>query len=215
MLGDNRSIPILEESTALLVIDMQKGFCDPNSAMEKTGPGTSNQRAIIPDVVRLVEAARAAELPIFWSQQVHFPEDVTRLRHRVADHTRKRKFIPCQRGSWEVDFADGIAEAVAPEDFIFEKHRSTCFYETTLHQKLRMLGIDTLIIVGVHTNYCVESTIRDAYFRDYDVIVVEDCVAGTVPDLHNATLKNVDLYFGLRTNLQEIEQALQQVLAAA
>lgn len=197
-------------STAVLIIDMQKGYCDPNSAMELTGPGTTNQRAIIPSVARLAQVARQAGLPIFWSQQIHFPNDVTRSRHRIADHTRKRNFIPCLRGTWEVDFADGIAGQVRPEDYLFVKHRSTCFYQTTLEVELRMLGINTLVIAGVNTNYCVESTIRDAYFRDYDIIVLKDCVAGSVADLHEATLKNVELYFGVVTTLAEFDEQLNR-----
>jgi biuret amidohydrolase len=59
--------------TALLVIDMQKGFCDPESQMEKAGIGTANQRAIVPSLLQLVELAREQEMPILFSQQIHYP----------------------------------------------------------------------------------------------------------------------------------------------
>ena len=79
--------------TALLVIDMQKGFCHPESRMEKSGVGTANQRAIIPDLLHLVDLAREYELPVFWSQQIHFPEDVTRRRRRIPSHQAKQRFV--------------------------------------------------------------------------------------------------------------------------
>ena len=86
------------------------------------------------------------------------------------------------------------------------KHGMSCFFDTNLHTKLRMLGAELLIISGVATNVCVESTIRDAYFRDFDILVVEDCVACSFPDLHRATLKNVEVYFGQVTTLKELEK---------
>ena len=69
--------------TALLVIDMQKGFCDPESQMEKAGIGTANQRAVLPDILRAVDFARGQGMPVLWSQQIHYPEDVTRTRRRI------------------------------------------------------------------------------------------------------------------------------------
>ena len=77
------------------------------------------------------------------------------------------------------------------------------FYATTLEAVLRMRDVSHLVVSGVSTNVCVESTIRDAYFRDYDVTVVEDCVAGTFPALHAATLENVRIYFGQVVSLAE------------
>jgi isochorismate hydrolase len=125
--------------TALLVIDMQKGFCHPESRMEKSGVGTANQRAIVPDLLRLVELARGYELPVFWSQQIHFPEDVTRRRRRIPSHQAKQRWTPCLRGTWEVEFADEIVPAMRPEDYVIEKHRASVLFETTLDTKLRML----------------------------------------------------------------------------
>jgi ureidoacrylate peracid hydrolase len=77
------------------------------------------------------------------------------------------------------------------------------FYSTTLEVLLRMLGTSHLIVSGVSTNNCIESTIRDAYFRDFDITVVEDCVAGSHPDLHRATLRNVQLFFGEVVSLDD------------
>ncbi len=190
--------------TALLVIDMQKGFCDPESQMEKAGIGTANQRAILPDVLRLVELARERGLPVLWSQQTHYPDDVTRRRRRIPSHIDKQNWAPCLRGTWEVDFVDEVVEAIQPEDLIVEKHRASVFFETTLDTKLRMLGIEQIIISGCNTDFCVETTIRDGYYRDMDVIVVRECVAGPRLRFHEDTLAKVETYFGAVVELDEL-----------
>jgi ureidoacrylate peracid hydrolase len=208
--------------TALLVIDMQKGFCDPESRMEKAGIGTANQRAILPDVLRLVELAREYDMPVLWSQQIHYPEDVTRRRRRIPSHIDKQNWAPCLRGTWEVDFVDEVADAIRPEDLIVEKHRASVFFETTLDTKLRMLGIEQILISGCNTDFCVETTIRDGYYRDMDVIVVRDCVAGPRRQFHEDTLAKVETYFGAVVGLDELpgviiprEEAEQGALAEA
>ncbi len=189
---------------ALLVIDMQKGFCHPDSQMEKAGIGTGNQRAIIPNVVRLVRLARTMSLPIFYSQQVHFPGDVTRKRRRIPSHIDKQHWAPCLRGTWEVALMDEIAAEVRPEDFVIEKHRASVFFETTLDAKLRMLGIELLLISGCNTEFCVETTIRDGYYRDLDIVVVRDCVASPRLNFHEDTLAKVKTYFGEVATLDEL-----------
>lgn len=194
--------------TALLVIDMQKGFCHPESRMEKSGVGTENQRAIIPNVIRLVELTREYQLPVFWSQQVHFPEDVTRRRHRIPSHQAKQRWTPCVRGTWEVDFADEVVPIMRPEDYIIEKHRASVLFQTTLDAKLRMLGIELLLISGCNTDFCVETTIRDAYYRDLDVVVVGDCVAGPRSSFHEDTLAKVETYFGAVVSLAELRSLI-------
>jgi ureidoacrylate peracid hydrolase len=190
--------------SALLVVDMQEGFCSPDAQMEQAGIGTANQRAIIPQVVRLVELARRQGVPVFWSQQVHFPEDVTRERRRstIPGHMDKQSFAPCLRGTWEVDF---VAEMdVREEDYVIEKHRASMFFETTLAAKLRMLGIEQVIVCGVTTEFCCETTIRDAYYRDLDVIVVRECVAGPYPRFHEDTLAEIETFWGAVVPLDEL-----------
>jgi ureidoacrylate peracid hydrolase len=128
-------LSVRSADSALLVIDMQNGYCHPDSAMNRTGPGTKNQQAIVPRVRTLVSACHRAQLPILWSQQVHFANDAARSSHRIPAHTTKRKFVPCIRGTWEVEFVEGLRDEVLGEDYVFEKHRATCFYNTTLETK--------------------------------------------------------------------------------
>lgn len=198
------------KTTGILVIDMQNGFCHDRGALARAGAGMSRQRAIIPRVKQLVELGRRSGLPVLWSKQEHYPEDVARKRHRIPSHLEKRNIFPCLKGTWDAEIVEELQSVIRPEDKIFVKHRSSCFFDTTLQTKLRMLGIESLIIAGVATNYCVESTIRDAYARDYDLYVVEDCVGGSFPDLHEATLKNVRIYYGQVVSLDELEKMLPE-----
>jgi ureidoacrylate peracid hydrolase len=197
--------------TALLVIDMQNGFCHPDSRMEKSGVGVTHQRAIVPKVIELVELARTHKIPIFWSKQVHFPEDVTRRRRRIPSHQSKQRWTPCLRGTWEVDLIDEVVPHIHDEDYIVEKHRASIFFETTLDAKLRMLGIEQVIVCGTTTAFCVETTIRDAYYRDYDVIAVRDAIADPRPHFHEDTMAKVETFFGAVVTVDELPSLLMQV----
>jgi ureidoacrylate peracid hydrolase len=115
---------------------MQNGFCHPESRMEKAGIGVANQRAIIPNVLRLLETVRPHGIPVFWSKQVHFPEDVIRQRRRIPSHQSKQRWTPCVRGTWEVDFVQEVLPHIAPEDYVIEKHRASIFFETTARANL-------------------------------------------------------------------------------
>jgi ureidoacrylate peracid hydrolase len=201
--------------TALIVVDMQKGFCHPESRMERAGIGTANQRATIPHIERLLGMVRERGIPVFWSQQVHFPEDVTRRRRHLPSHQAKQQWTPCLRGTWEVDFADEIVPMMRPEDYVIEKHRASVFFETTLPAKLRMLGIEELLIAGCNTEFCVESTIRDGYYRDYDVIVVREAVGSPRKQFHEDTLAKVETYFGAVVGLDELPSLIVPVEGGA
>lgn len=195
--------PIDPRTTALLVIDIQNGWCHPEGAMAKAGLNMTAQQAVVPQIRRLVESCRAVGCKIIWSKTEHIPEDVTQVRRRIPSHLKKLNMIPAPQGTWHAEFLDAIKDVQRPEDHYVIKHRMSMFYSTTLDVLLRMLGISHLIVSGVSTNNCIESTIRDAYFRDFDITVVEDCVAGSHPDLHRATLRNVQLFFGEVVLLQD------------
>ena len=197
--------------TALLVIDMQNGFCHPESRMEKAGIGVANQRAIVPKVLELVDFAHEQKIPVLWSQQVHFPEDVTRRRRKIPSHQSKQRWTPCLRGTWEVEFIDEVKPYIGEQDYIVEKHRASMFFETTLDTKLRMLGIEMVLVAGTTTAFCVETTIRDAYYRDYDVIALRDAIADPRPHFHEDTMAKVETFFGFVTTVEELPSLIEPV----
>jgi ureidoacrylate peracid hydrolase len=194
------------EGTGLLVIDVQNGFCDPRSEFGKRADLSAIQAAI-PPIVRLIRVCHAAGLPVWFSKQEHYPNDLARRRRTIPSHMDRGHGAPCMRGTWEVDLVPEVAAEAGPDDSIYVKHRASCFFDSPLDTELRMRAVRRLIISGVTTNFCVDTTIREAYARDYDVIVPADAVAaaGAFPELHAATLRNVELYFGLVTTVAEVE----------
>lgn len=193
---------------ALVVVDMQNGFCHPEGGLALAGVDNGPQQRVVPRVAGLVDLFHELALPVLWSQQVHLPDDVTRRRRRIPSHLDKRPLGLCHRGTWDAEIVADLAPLVQPQDHVFVKHRSSCFFDTTLDTALRMLGVDTIVVCGVATNYCVESTIRDGYARDYDVFVVPDAVASSFADLHEATLKSVRTYYGRVGDVDELRHFL-------
>lgn len=189
-------LEIPKSETALLVIDMQNGFVHPNSGMGKSVSGTQAQQRIVPDIKRLVSFARDSKIPVIWSKQEHFPGDKMRARRMIRPHSMKQGFLPCLRDTWETEFFEDFRESIKSEDYIVEKHRASVFYNTNLETKLRMLGTRFLMIAGCNTEFCVESTVRDAYARDFELVIVRDCVAGINPEFHENSLKVMQSYFG-------------------
>ena len=100
----------------------------------------------------------------------------------------------CERNSWGADFYGGIKPL--PGEVVVKKHRFSAFIETDLDLILRSKGIRTLIMSGVSTSVCVESTTRDGFMKDYYIVFLKNCTAEISEDLHNNTLKIVDLFFG-------------------
>ena len=80
------------------------------------------------------------------------------------------------------------------------KHHYSAFHDTGLTDHLKARGIRTVAVTGVATNVCVESTLRDAFFDGFHVVVPRDCVGADDPDLHHASLRTVDSYFGYVTD---------------
>ncbi len=184
------------KEVGLLVIDMQNGFCHPEGARAKAFgvDAIAMPRASIPNVVEMMRMARSAGVRITLTRQVHYPDD----------QARKRRW----RGTWDSELIDEIKAEVRPEDDIIIKHRASAFYNTPLEAELRIKGIQVLIITGTTTSFCIDSTIRDAYMRDYDVLVPAECVSDTDQSAHDAVLASTDRFHGLVTSTADIAKAL-------
>lgn len=178
------ALDVLDPSrTALLVIDMQNAFCHPEGTLGVSGVNVAPAEAIVEPIRSLVEGCRAAGIPVLWSQQVHFPADAGRARKRLPSHTQKRARVSALAGTWDMEIVDGLQELAAAEPhLVFRKHRFGCFYETRLDAALRMLGTEAMLVCGATANACVETTLREAYLRDYDVVAVTDCIAAVRPE---------------------------------
>lgn len=169
--------------SALLVIDPQNAFVHPEGTLGLSGINIEPAQKSIPKIRALAESFIAAGAPVFWTRQEHTATDKRRGRKRLPSHTSKRTKVSALAGSWDAEFVDEVrdlAESV-PENVI-RKHRFGAFYETRLQVMLELYGIEALFVVGATTNACVETSIREAYLRDYDVVAIRDCIAGVRPD---------------------------------
>ena len=196
--GGAVALRIPHESSALVVVDMQNGFCHPQGTVGST-MSVEAHREIIPRVAELVAAAHAAGLPVVWSRQEHRRDDVSINRSRL-DNPQIRVGDPaCLQGSWDAELIDELVQLVDADDIVVVKRRASAFYGTSLEVELRMRAIRTLVFTGVSTSYCVDASVRDAYARDLSVVLVEDACASPWPDLHEATMKNAALFHGTVT----------------
>ena len=181
-------------NVALLVIDMQNGFCSDNGSVNDIGlPAKRLQPAISP-CVKLVAAARDAEVPIIFTRYVYRSDyrDGGLMVHELIPDLKNGKTLIAN--TWDTDILDELAPRET--DFVVDKNRPSSFYGTSLDGILKNLAIENLVVCGVTTNCCVETTVRDASQRDYRTFVVRDAVAEYEDDRHEVALKSIDMLFG-------------------
>ena len=169
-------------ASALLVIDMQRFFLEADSPSFTCGG-----LAILPTVRRLMDAFRRAGRPVIFSRHVHHPGD---LDSGIMGWWWKGK---CLEGSPESEVHPDVAPM--PGEKVVFKHRYSAFYNTDLETVLRCLKVEDLVVSGIMTNMCCESTARDAYYRDYRVFVPADGTGTISEEMHLASLLN--LAFGV------------------
>jgi len=183
-------------TSALIVIDMQNAFVHEKGTLGISGVNTKRLAAIVPATRSLIERCQTAGMPVIWTVQEHFQIDAARARKKLAAHTAKRKQVSALAGTWDEEIIEELKELAAINpSMVVRKHRFGAFYATRLEQLLRMLGTQTLFVTGTTTNACVETTIREAYLRDYDIVAVTDCISGINAEWEQTALKIWGQYF--------------------
>lgn len=164
--------------TALLIVDMQNDFIHSKNSPVYVPPA----KKIIPKIVKLLTACRKKKIPIIYTVTSHKKD-----RSDWALLDKKYNRVYCIENTTG---AESIPE-ISPQkkEYIIKKRRYSAFYKTSLKKLLKRLKAKRLIVCGVTTSCCVSSTARDAYFRDYEVIVISDAVSATHRDLHRTALK--------------------------
>lgn len=206
------------EWVALLIIDMQNAFIKPEGSVSKR-LNTEPCRKIVPTVDKLRKFCKQVKIPVIFTKQEHHPQDAETIKrlHKLAPAAKPGTHLyhrmnlkqPALYGSWDSEFIDELKPM--PDEYIVVKNKFSAFYCTILETLLRSLDRSVLLVTGVNTNTCVESTVRDAYQRDFDVIAVEDCVAAPaeVYELHLSSLKNIERYFGWVLSSEEIMKMIK------
>jgi nicotinamidase-related amidase len=179
-------------STALLLLDLQRDFLDPGGIYARQGLPVERLRAILPAVVRVAQASRAAHVPIFASKfTIYTSPGGAPLG---LDHIVKARPFLRERGFRLGDPGRELLPELPRPDYELDKPRFSAFHGTPLEVLLRSLGVDTLVLTGIVTHGGVEATARDALIRDFSVVILEDCVAAFDEDLHLASLRGLGLY---------------------
>jgi ureidoacrylate peracid hydrolase len=224
-----RPAPITIETaqTAVIVVDMQNDFGSPGGMFDRAGIDLSAFERAVGPTARVLAAARNAGIQVVYLKMAFRPDlsDLgppgapNRERHvqvfhvgetvRAPDGSQSRILI---RDTWNTDIVPELAPQ--PGDIVLYKHRFSGFFETELDRVLKRLGVRYLIMTGCTTSVCVESTIRDAMFRDYSCVLLADCTGEPIgADLarsnHEASLLSVEVLLGWVSDANTFVQALE------
>jgi ureidoacrylate peracid hydrolase len=211
--------------TVLLVIDMQNDFAAKGGMFDRAGIDVSMIQAAIAPTARVLKSAREqgikvvylkmafradlsdAGLPDSPNWRVHSPAHVGDSV-RAPDGTESRILI---RDTWNTEIVSELQPQAG--DAVVYKHRYSGFYQTDLENILREMNAKYLVITGCTTSVCVESTVRDAMFRDYSCLLLTDCMAEPIGrdfprSNHDASLLLIQTMFGWICRSEEFIQAL-------
>ena len=204
---------------AVIVIDAQNDFASPGGMFDNAGIDIRGIAAAAQTTRPVLAAARAAGIPVVYLNMQHAPdlsdagppEGPHRVKHRplalgdtvaAPDGSRSRILI---RDTWNTENVLELAPQAG--DVVVSKHRYSGFFETELDEVLRRLAVTHLLVTGCTTSVCVESTVRDATFRNYTCVVLEDCTSEPL-GTHEASLKVIETLFGWVSSSHAVLEAL-------
>ncbi len=212
-------------TTAVIVVDMQNDFAAPGGMFDRAGIPIDGIQAIVGPIGRTLDAARAAGMRIVFLKMQFAadlsdagpPEGPNRLKHaplRIGQPADAPDGTPggiLVEDTWNTQIVPDLTPRT--EDLVVSKRRYSGFFETDLDRRLRDGQIETLIFTGATTSVCVESTLRDAFFRDYRCLLLSDCTAEPIggqssPSNHDASLLVIELLFGWVTDSAALLAAL-------
>jgi ureidoacrylate peracid hydrolase len=222
------SIAIDIASTAVIVVDMENDFGSKGGMFDRAGINISMIQKVVNPTAKVLAAARQAGIKIIYLRMAYHDdlsdlgdiESPNRVRHLRIMHVGDTIIAPdgsksriLIRNSW----GTAIVPELKPqaEDIVMYKTRFSGFYKTELDSTLKALGKKHLIFTGCTTSVCVESTVRDAMFRDYSSIVLADCTAEPIGyeftrSNYDASLLTIQSLFGWVSSSQEFIKAIQE-----
>ncbi len=212
------AVKIDTNRSAVVVVDMQNAFATKGGMFDLVGQDISGAKKVIEANKKVIEAARAAKMKIVYllfsyeadlsnsggpdSPNWHKEFGIVVMRQKPE---LKGKILT--RGTWDEAVVDELKPK--PEDIIIRKARYSGFVGTNLEQILKTYNIKYLMFTGIATNVCLESTLRDAFFREYWPIVVSDATNNAGPPFtQQATLWNVEALFGWVTTSEDFVKAI-------
>jgi nicotinamidase-related amidase len=210
--GGREILTTLEEKvdprhTAVLVIDMQKDFTTPGCFWDQLGQLDAEvMESMATRLRRFLDVAREHGVAIVHVTANYDPQYMNEPMHeRLYRHGIGRY---CQSGTVGIGFHDGLEPKPGEPHVV--KHRFDAFYDTELDVLLQSRGVRSLIMTGVATHGCVDSTSRHGYFKGYYVVFGADLTGGASPDVQQMTLDSIDLMFGISATADEIVGAWER-----
>ena len=207
-------------TTALLAIDMQRDFLDPQGYAARAGLDISLLRGAIPGVARLLAAARAAGIFIIHTREANAPDlsDVPPAFLAATTRSGARVGSPGPLGRFLIRGEPGsaIIDALAPlaSEVAIDKPGFSAFEGTALGAMLGARGIRRLILCGITTEVCVSSTLRTAIDRGFDCTTVSDACASAFPDLHDAALRMIEVEGGVFGEVATVDEICARLAVA-
>jgi len=192
---------------ALIVVDVQNDFVSRDGSAAKRGEDVGAAMAMVPNLLRLIEEGRRVGLIIVYIRTTH--SEWTDTPSWIYRTSQKGGLSTCREGTWGAEFYKGISPL--PSERVVIKHRYSAFINTDLNTVLKARNIQSVLVCGVATNVCVETTARDGYMFDYYVTMIDDCSAAYETKLHLGTLENMRRHFGLVASSGEIIEAWNEL----
>jgi nicotinamidase-related amidase len=179
--------------TAVIVVDPQKSFCDPDGSMARQGRPVEDLRRAAQVCDALAGDLRAAGATIIWTRMVFAPDyaDGGELIRSIRPNLARIGAL--RRGSGDEELSSLVS--TQPQDIIIDKPRFSALVSTDLETLLRDRGIRRVIVCGVTTSMCVESTVRDIGQRDFETYVVADACADFDTERHLASMQAMEFGF--------------------
>jgi maleamate amidohydrolase len=183
-----------KRKTALVLIDVQNSFFHRDG-----GNYYAESAAVVPHLRRLLDRARAAGRLIIHVAEQHRPNVLDFESAKLPEH--------CIAGEFDARFFEDFGPRDDSE-FLVAKRRTSAFFSTDLDLLLREKGIERLVIAGVKTNVCVRATVESGFSLGYRCIVPRDAVSSNRRHLGDASLEDIERYFGWVTTVDEAEEML-------
>ena len=180
------------EQTALIVVDMQNGFCHPDGSFPRIGMGLEGADVAVQNAAVAVASAREAGVPVVFTRHMYRPGRPDEGAALIRNSPALAGVSGLAAGSWDAEVVADLS--FGPDDLTVDKVRFDAFQWTSLEPLLRGLHVTDLVICGVVTNLCVETTVRSAFMRDFPVTLLADCCAAKTRRLHDLSIEVLSSY---------------------
>jgi len=190
---------------ALVVVDMQNGFIASHGSCGQAGFPVDQLAPAVTACAAAIAVARRADVPVVFTRYTYrsdFRDGGFMLREKFPMLATVNALVA---GSWDQAVIDDLPVAAA--DFVVDKNRPSAFHGTPLESYLLGLAVDAVVVCGVTTNCCVETTVRDAAQRDFRTFVLTDATAEWENDRHQGALKTMGLLFAHLITTTQLDAA--------